>query len=150
MPNKAINYAPSAPDALTARRLFWRYGAVRVMRFYKIVILILFSIPTIQVNAQQNSEAVWEQWYQLWNSSQNCASDDDCVLFKGVRCFNPCGARPVNPERVADLLALEKKYVAMGGISCPMIMCPSGVAKAACVEGTCTTLRSWSKSGGPE
>jgi len=22
--NKAINYAPSAPDALTARRLFWR------------------------------------------------------------------------------------------------------------------------------
>ena len=23
--NKAINFAPSAPDALTARRLFWRY-----------------------------------------------------------------------------------------------------------------------------
>lgn len=32
--NKAINFAPSAPDALTARLLFWRYedGMILVVR----------------------------------------------------------------------------------------------------------------------
>ena len=106
--------------------------------------LMLIFFVSLQVRAQGDSEAIQDQWHYLLLESKHCFSDYDCTLLPGTACFNPCGGISVNPERVAELLALEKEYLAAGGNLCPVPACPTQRGrKAVCVEGSCSSA--WPK-----